>query len=132
MNHSLHFRINPHHPRIKIRVIPYQDLRIPSTRHKNRIHPTPNRCHEDLADLQADQKRKRHDDGGEFAALVVGRVGKLEVEEGEEGAEVGDEGGAHGQNGANEAVVDKGVNAAVLHHARRMLAIEKSSREGGD
>ena len=117
MNHLLYLRINPDHPLIKFRMIPHQNIRIPRRRDKQGINATPDGRHEYLADLQANQKRKRHDNGREGAAVVVARGGEAQVEVGKEGAEVGDEGGTHGEDGGDEAVVDEGVDAAVFHHS---------------
>ena len=97
-------------------MIAHQDIRIPSGGDEKRRDAAADGRHEDLADLQADEEGKGHDDGGEGAAVVVGRRGELQVEEGEQGAEVGDEGGAHGEDGADQAVVDERVDAAVFHH----------------
>ena len=97
-------------------MIPAQHIGIPRRGYKNCIHAATNWSHENLADLQADQKRKGHDDGSESAVGVVARFGELQVQVGEEGAEVGDEGGAHGEHGGDEAVVDEGVDAALFHH----------------
>lgn len=97
-------------------MIPHQNIRIPRARHEDRIHSAANRRHEDLAHLQSDQERKRHDNGREGAAFVVCRFRKFQIEEGKEGTQVGDEGGAHGEDGPDEAVVDEGIDTAVLHH----------------
>lgn len=45
----------------------------------------------------------------------------MEVEVTQQGAKVGDKGAAHSEDGADEAVVDEGVDAAVLHHAPGVL-----------
>ena len=45
----------------------------------------------------------------------------MEIEVTQQGAEVGDEGATHGEDGADEAVIDEGVDAAVLHHAPGVL-----------
>ncbi len=81
------------------------------------LHATPNRCHENLADLQADEERKGHDDGRKGSSLVISRLCELEVEEGEQGGEIGDEGRAHGKDGTDEAVVYESIDAAVFHRA---------------
>ena len=99
-------------------MIPHQHLRIPRTRHENRIHAAANGRHEYLTHLQPDQECKSHDDGRELAAFVVRWFGELQVEVREEGAEVGDKDAAHGEDGANQAIVDEGVDAAVFHHPR--------------
>lgn len=89
MNHLLYLRINLDHPRVKIRMIPHQHVRIPRRGDEQRVYTATYWRHEDLADLQPDEEGEGHDDGGEGAAVIVGRFGEFEVEVGEEGAEVG-------------------------------------------
>ncbi len=93
-------------------MLPRQHPPIPCHPHKQRLHAAPHRRHNNLSDLQSNQKRKRKHDRSERAALVVRGGRKLEIEVGEQGAEVGDEGGGHGEHGGDEAVVDEGVDAA--------------------
>ena len=92
----LHIRINTHHPRPQIRILPNKHLRIKRHRNKESSNTTLDRHEEDITDLQTDQESKCHDDGCEGVALVVDGVGELEVEVGEEGTDVGYEYGAHG------------------------------------
>ncbi|KFY36336.1 hypothetical protein V494_05100 [Pseudogymnoascus sp. VKM F-4513 (FW-928)] len=83
-------------------------------RHKQRRHTALDRDEKDIADLQADEERVRHDHG-----VVVGvdhHVAVAQVEVREEHADVTDEDGAHGEDGVDQAFVDERVDAAVFHH----------------
>ena len=122
MYRILNMGIHPHQFLIKVGMFQNQYLRIPRHSHEQRVDARPNRRHEDLADLQADQEGERHDDWGEDAAvLVVCWFGELEVQVGEKGGEVAHEEGAHGQNRPSQAIVDESVDAAVFHHLPGVL-----------
>lgn len=121
MNSLLHGGIELDNLVVQVRMVPDHDLRIPPQRDKDRVHPAPDRRQEDLADLQPDQKRERHGDSGEVAGRVIRRTRELQVQIREQRAEVGDEDRSHGQNGANQAVIDKDVDSAVLHHRPGVL-----------
>ena len=54
----LYFRIDANHPSIEVRVILHQDVRVPRHGHKDRVHAATYWRHEDLTDLQSDQKAK--------------------------------------------------------------------------
>lgn len=95
MNHLLNLWISAHHPRVKVRMIPHQDIRVPCCGNKDCIDTATNGCHEDLAYLKADQEGERHDDRCEGSTRIVGRVGELQVEEGKQAAEIGYERRAH-------------------------------------
>lgn len=116
MNGLLHLRVHMNYLVVQVRMIPDHDLRIPPHRDKDRVHPAPDRREEYLADLQPDQKRERHDDGGEVPGRVVRRPRELQVQIREQRAEIRDEDGSHGQYGPDQTVVDEGVDSAILHH----------------
>ena len=57
-----------------------QDLRVPRGGDEDGVDAAADGRQDDLAGLQADEEGIGHDDGGEGAAVVVGRMGELEVE----------------------------------------------------
>ena len=137
MNTLLDLRIHSYHPRIQIRMLRHQHLRIPRCGYKHGITPAPNGCHEDLAHLQADQKRKRHHHGCVTARAVVRRLGELQIQIRQQRAEIRDKRTPHRQNRPDQAVVHQRVDPAVLHHLPRILrggdvrfAVERDVREG--
>ena len=117
MNHLLHPWIHGDHSGVEIRMITHEHVGVPRSCDKDGVDAAANGCHEDLADLEADEEGKGHDDRRESAGVVVARGSELEVEKSEECAEVGDEGGTHGEYGADQAVVDECVDAPVFHHS---------------
>lgn len=83
------------HLAVEIRMIPDHDLWIPAHGDKDRIHAARDGSEEDLADLQANDERKGHNDWCKLAALIVSRVCKFEVQIGQQCTEIRDEHGAH-------------------------------------
>ena len=116
MNHLLYLRVHASNSIVEIWMIFHHDIRIPRHCNENRINPTPNRRHEYLTNLQANQKTECHHYRGESAAIVVPWFGELEIKIGEQSTEITDEGSSHGQDGTDKTVIHKSVNAAVLHH----------------
>ncbi len=96
MDHLLYFRIGSHHSVVDIRMIPDQNLGIPSRSHEDGVDAASYRRHEDLAYLQADQKGERHYNRRVGAAGVVCWLGEFEVQVCEEGTKVANKGRAHG------------------------------------
>ena len=94
----------------------HQNLRIPRHSRKDGLDTTAHRSHEDLTDLQPDNKRESHDNRRERAVVVITRVCVLQVEVSEKRADVGNTHRAHGEHRSHETVVDQGVDAAVFHH----------------
>ena len=95
VNHLLNLGINADHPCVKIRVISHQDIWIPCCGYENGIDATTDWGHENLAYLKANKEREGHDNGGEFAAFIVGWIRELKIEKGKEGAKVGYKCGSH-------------------------------------
>lgn len=121
VNSLLHMRIHLDHLVVQIRVVPDHDLGIPRHGHKDGIDAAAERRGEDVADLQADQERKGADDDREVAVGIVRGLGELEVEEREQRGGEADEERAEREDGADQALVDEGVDAAVLDHLPGVL-----------
>lgn len=112
----LYVWIHAQQPCPKIGMLPDQNIGIPAHSNKERINTTADRGHEDPAHLQPNQEGERHDDGSEGSALVVGRIGEVEVKIGQECAEIGNEDTAHGQDWPDQTVVDQNIDTPIFHH----------------
>lgn len=107
LNDLLDLGVHPDHLIVQLRVIAPHDLGVPTSSDKDGLDTAGNRCGKDVCDLEADEERKGHDDGGVLAVAVVGGVGEVEVEVGEKGTGVCDKEGAEGKYGSDEAVLYK-------------------------
>lgn len=116
VDHLLHFGVGSHHSVVDIRMVPHQNLGIPSRSDEDRIDAASYRRHEDLAHLQANQKGKCQHDRSVGATGVVCWFGEFQVQVCKEGTKVTDECRAHGKDWADQAIVHKSVNAPVFHH----------------
>lgn len=107
LNDLLDLGVHPDHLIVQFRVIAPHDLGVPTSSDKDGLDTAGNRCGKDVCDLEADEERKGHDDGGVLAIVVVGGVGEVEVEVGQKGTGVCDEEGAEGKDGSDETVLHK-------------------------
>lgn len=114
MYRLLHMRIDVYHLLIQVRMLGHHNLRVPGCCDEDSVDTTADRRGEDIADLQSDEEGKRHHDRGIRSRRVVGRVRVDHVQIREQGARVRDKGRSHGKHRADEALVNQGVDAAVL------------------
>lgn len=89
---------------VQVWIFPHKHLGIKRHGDKEGAHTTLDRHEEDIADLQADEKGERHDEGSERAVVVVGGFREFQIEIREKAAYVGDKDGAHGQDGVDETL----------------------------
>lgn len=98
-------------------MFPDQSLWVPGHGNKDRVNAARQRNSEAVRDLKTDQEGVRNDDGCKVAITIVGWVGEDEVEVGHQCAHEGDKGGAHCEDWSDQALVDEGIDAAVLDKA---------------
>lgn len=114
--------IQANHLMVKFRVIADHDLGIPTGGDKNRLDTARDGCRKNIGNLESNEERKRQDDGGEAASLVVGGFGNLEVDVGEQGASVADGQGSKGKDGSNKTF---------LHHELAKLFPNSKAWQNG-
>jgi len=119
MNSLLHMRVHRNELSVQLWVLVDHDRGIERSRNEDGIDTAGDGRDEDLANLQADEEGESDNNRGEASIIIVGRVGEDKVQVCEECAGVGYEGGAHGQDRTDEALVDEGVDAAVLDEPER-------------
>lgn len=116
MNGLLYLRVYSDHLLVQFRVLRHQDLRVPGGRHEYCVDATAERCGEDVADLQSDQKGESNNHRREITIRIVSRVGEGEVEIGHQRAGIAYEGCTHAEHRANETFIDKGIDSTLLDH----------------
>lgn len=70
MDHLLNFWIHSHHFGVEIWMILHEYVRIPCCRDEDGIDSASNRCHEDLANLQADEEAEGHHYGCKSPSIL--------------------------------------------------------------
>lgn len=78
MYRLLQVRVYLHHLVVQVIMIVHKDIGIPCNCHENGIDTGTERCSEEVAYLQTDEKGESDNDHGEVAVRVVWRVGELE------------------------------------------------------
>lgn len=95
--------IHLYHTVVQISVLCHQDLWVPGCGHEQRVNSRVDWDDETAGDLESNEEAVCHDDGSERAALVVGRVGDVEVDVCDQGTSDSNEHTTERQYWADEA-----------------------------
>jgi hypothetical protein len=105
---DLYMGVHSDHLVVQLRMISFENLRIPGTCDEDGIDTARQRGGEDVGNLKADEESESHNHRRVTAVLIISGLRECDIKVRQEGTSIADEDRTEAENGANEAFLNRG------------------------